>query len=287
MKNQKRGIFLLVLVTILWSYGFVGTQIAIDANLKAPAILSLRFLIASGLIALFNIKRLKFIPKSTLISGSLAGVILFIAYFTQTVGQGGVSISLVALIGASYVVFVPLINWVLKGQKPSLYVMVLTVVTVIGMTILNWDGNGFKFSWMALLVFISALAFAMHVSFIDIYCAESHVLDQTLMQVFVAGILATIAMLFTNTVPTLEELKVGLLGILYISVFASAVCLALQVAGQKDVPATNSAIILSMEGLFACIFSILLGYEGFRVTMAIGGSLILLSAVAVNLRLSK
>lgn len=282
--NKNKGIAVLILVTIFWSYGFVATQIAIDANLKVPAILCFRFLIGALVIAVVNHKRIKTINKATLIRGSIAGLIMFLAYYTQTLGQGKSTISISALISATYVVFVPILNWIFKGEKPTLYTMLVTILAMSGMIVLNYDGSKLVFGIGEITILISAFAFAMHVSFVDIYCKNDNVLNQSFVQLLSAGILSVIVVLSTDSLPTRSEFISGLPGLLYAAIFASALCNIFQILGQKNVPAANAAIILSMEGVFACIISILLGYESFKINMLIGGVTILLSAILINMQ---
>lgn len=65
---------------------------------------------------------------------------------------------------------------------------------------------------------------------------------------------------------------------------AVSTCLAflLQTAAQKYTSASSASLILSMESLFACIFSFLLLHEQITVMMIAGGALILASIVVVE-----
>lgn len=282
--TKNKGIIVLVFVTIFWSYGFIATQMAIDANIKVPAILCFRFLIAALMIGIINHKRIKLLSKPTIKRGIAAGFIMFWAYYTQTLGQDLAPISIVALISSSYVVFVPILNWIFNGEKPVKLTMLMSSIAMLGMIILNYDGSRFVFDIGAIFVFISSIAFAMHVSFVDIYCAQENIFDQSFVQLLCAGVMSFIAMIITDSIPTQFESTQGLLGILYLALFSSGLCTLLQILGQKHVPAANSAIILSVEGVFACILSIILGYESFKLNMLFGGILILFSAIFINVK---
>ena len=56
-------------------------------------------------------------------------------------------------------------------------------------------------------------------------------------------------------------------------------CYFLQTWAQKHVRASEAGIILSAEGLFGTLFSLLLGMETFRWSMALGGLMITASII--------
>ena len=75
------------------------------------------------------------------------------------------------------------------------------------------------------------------------------------------------------------QLAEGILPVLYLGVFSTGVCYLLQTVAQKNVPAAEAGIVLSAEGAFGTLFSLLLGLESLRWGMLVGGVLITLSIV--------
>lgn len=281
--NKNLGILLLLLVTLLWSNGFLATQNAIDASLKVEAILSIRFLLAALLLALVLYYRKEAIPPSTWRHGLVSGCILYIAFYTQTLGQETAAISLVALITSCYVLFVPFLMWIFKKRKPTLRIYLCTFLTLLGLLILNYQGEGIYFSAGALLVLLSALTFAFHVSYTGAFCDAEPALGLTFVQLLVAGLLSLITMLVRQSFPSSLELQNGIFGVLYLAIFSTAICYFLQILGQKYVKAENASIIMAMEGVFAAFLSIALGYESFALHIFVGGSFVILGAILINL----
>ena len=84
--------------------------------------------------------------------------------------------------------------------------------------------------------------------------------------------------------PTLADINAGWIEILYTGVFSTAVAFTLQAIGQQHVPASNAAIILSAESLFAALAGAIflgerlppLGYLGAAI---IFGSILLVEIV--------
>ena len=74
----------------------------------------------------------------------------------------------------------------------------------------------------------------------------------------------------------------AVLSALYLIAVSTCLAFLLQTAAQKYTSASSASLILSMESLFACIFSFLLLHEQITVMMIAGGALILASIVVVE-----
>jgi drug/metabolite transporter (DMT)-like permease len=71
--------------------------------------------------------------------------------------------------------------------------------------------------------------------------------------------------------------------VVYMAVFAGALALAGQTWAQAHLPPTRTAIIMSMEPVFAAFFAVLLGGEPVTVRMTLGGLLLLTAMLIVEL----
>ena len=67
------------------------------------------------------------------------------------------------------------------------------------------------------------------------------------------------------------------------AVFAAAFALAGQTWAQAHLPPTRSAIIMSMEPVFAAFFAVLLGGEDLTQRMFLGGAMVLAAMLIVEL----
>ena len=89
MSNKTRSFICalgLIFITIIWGFAFVVVKNSLD---YVPPIymLAFRFTIASVVLALIFLPRLKKMDKSTFFHGMILGVFLFCAYAFQTVGK--------------------------------------------------------------------------------------------------------------------------------------------------------------------------------------------------------
>jgi drug/metabolite transporter (DMT)-like permease len=279
-KKQSLATLALIAVTIIWGSGFIATQFAIDSRLPTPWIMMIRFIVGALCIFLFFRKQILPTPKKTILHGVIAGVILYIAFYTQTVGQGQTTISNAAFLTATNIIMIPFLLWIFTKKRPPLRIFALCLLTMLGVILLTYQG-GFSLSftrgdWMVLLC---ALFFAMHITWLD-YCGENDDPVQiAFWQLLTAGVLGAFVVLLTRTPATSQQLQKGLLPVLYLGVFSTGVCYFLQTWGQKYVRASQAGIILSAEGFFGTLFSLLLGLEEFRLPMLFGGILITLSII--------
>ena len=67
------------------------------------------------------------------------------------------------------------------------------------------------------------------------------------------------------------------------AVFAGALALAGQTWAQAHLPPTRTAIIMTMEPVFAAFFAVLLGGESTTPRMLLGGLMVLTAMFAVEL----
>ncbi len=109
----------LIIVTLVWGSGFVGTQYALNANMPASLIATMRFGIGSLSVFAIFFKKILELKKEELLVGAIAGTFLFIAFVCQTIGQSLSNISSSAFITAIYVIIVPFIVWIATKKRPK------------------------------------------------------------------------------------------------------------------------------------------------------------------------
>lgn len=282
MKSRNRHLpaLALLLVTMIWGSGFIATQYAIGSGLPTAWIMMIRFLVGSGVVALCFFRKIFPLPKSTVVHGGTAGIILFAAFYTQTAGQGKTTISNAAFLTATNVIMVPFLLWLFCRKRPPVRIFLLCLVTMAGVILLTVQGGGtLSLGWGDLLVLLCALLFAMHITWLDIGCSGDDPTQIAFVQLLTAGICGGVAVLVTGQQASAENLRSGLLPVLYLGVFSTGVCYFLQTWAQKHVRASEAGIILSAEGLFGTLFSLLLGMETFRWSMALGGLMITASII--------
>ena len=293
MNIKRLAPWMLVLVTIIWGSGFVASQAAIDGGYSSSFIMFGRFTIAALVVGCFFRKKLQHFTRAELLKSVISGLLLFTSFLVQTIGLRYTTPSKNAFLTATNVVMVPFIYWVLAKKRPSIAAFFSAVICFAGVSILSVDfSEGMAFQAGDLLSLLCAFFFALHMVVIDRFAARMDALRLTFGQLTGAALCGLLLCLirFPQTLGDLKLLTVGgvagtgALAILYLGLFSTCLCYFLQTHAQVHVEASKTAIILCMESVFGTLFSILFGYENLKLTMVLGGLMILFSILFAELR---
>jgi len=272
----------LLLVALIWGSGFIATEYALRSGLPPALIMAVRFWIAALGMLPFQWRKLRAAPRRTLRIGAGAGALLCGAFFAQTYGQAGTTVSNSAFLTATNVVMVPFIVWAFARKRPALRVCLLAAGTLAGIGVLTLrPGGGLTIGRGDGMVLLSALLYALHIAYLGTAALGQDAGLLTLLQMLVSALLSTAALLcFESGAPRAvlnSVLSLGgarMLPVLYLGLFPTCLCFFLQTAAQQRTSAASAAVLLSSEGLFGSVFSVLLGLESWTWRMALGGAMI-------------
>ncbi|MCL2812699.1 MAG: DMT family transporter [Clostridia bacterium] len=277
--TPRRADGALLLVAVIWGSGFIATEYALRFELPPALILAVRFWIAALILLPFQWRKLRALSGRALLTGIGAGAILCAAFFAQTYGQAGTSVSNSAFLTATNVVMVPFIVWLLARKRPPLKIYVLAAGTLLGIGILTlrFDGGFATIGQGDWIVLISALLFAIHIAYLGTVALGLDAGLLTLLQMLTSALTSTVALLCLD-ITALRSIPWGveLLPVLYLALFSTCLCFFLQTAAQQWASAAKAAILLSTEGLFGSVFSVLLGLEPYSWRMGLGGAVIIM-----------
>jgi drug/metabolite transporter (DMT)-like permease len=259
---------LLVGVTAVWGWTFVVVQDAIALYGVLP-FLAVRFALAAAALAPFYAPRLT--RRSLLVGGGI-GVVLALAYFFQTTGLLFTTPTNSGLITGLFVVFAPLADRLLFGVKGSRRVVVAVLLSLLGMVLLAGSGpegvNPGDF-----LTLLCAAALGLHIALLSRYAAGHDAGGLTLAQIL------AMAVLFAAVWPFFEPVAFPPVGVwialLVTGLLASAAAFYVQTTVQQRIPAARTAIILTMEPVFAAFFGYWLAGDRLSPVQLLGAALIL------------
>lgn len=251
----------------LFGTTFLVMQDAVEDAGPVPFI-AVRFGIGALVLAPFAARRRSPTPGSTR-AGVLAGLALTVGYVLQTTGLQYTESSVSAFITYLLLVFVPIMSAVVLRRVPSPTMLAGIVLAIGGLVLLTGGGVGFgRGEWLTLGC---AVSFAAHIVLLSEFAPRFDVTRLNFIQVaVVAGALAGPGLVLGGyRFPASVWLAA-----LYTGVAVTAGAFALQVWGQRLLGATRTALILTLEPVFAAA----LGYAaGERLGLAgtLGAVLIL------------
>jgi len=276
---------MLLLVTIFWGTGFIMVRIALDSGLTPGLITVLRMTIGSLIMLPLFYKSIKSSTKKELKHGIIAGLMLCFGFILQTQGMQYTIISNSAFLTTTNVIMVPFISWLIIKKRPKAKTFLSIALGFIGVSILTraFETN-IQFNTGDLLCLLSAVCFASQIAYTEFAVKKADANAFTFIELASTAVFSLIyLLLFENgslgRIPYPAE---GLLACLYLGATCTFFAFWAQSVAQKHMVSSKAALILSMEAVFASIFSVLLGYERFMATLAIGGGIIIASIVILE-----
>ncbi len=282
-KKEKIAEISLVLVTLVWGSGFIATEYVIQANWTTSLIMVTRFIVATIILGILLNRRILKINKEELINGSIAGIFLFLGFYTQTVGQTGTNISNVAFLTATNVIMIPFISWVISKIKPKLQTILLTFLALFGVSILSFKSGEFSLNLGDMFVLMGAFFFASQIAYLEKATKEADPIRINFVQILTATVLSIISFIIEGQGFAGASIKAGILPVLFLGVFSTCICFLLQTRAQKYVSAAKVGIIFSLEGVFGGLFSVVLGLEPITANLVIGGAIIVTASILSNI----
>jgi drug/metabolite transporter (DMT)-like permease len=249
---------------------FNGIRFLLGALVLIPAFWLLRPAIPSG-----------FHLRPYLFASIMAGIALFVASTFQQLGMMYTTAGNGGFITSLYIIFVPVFG-IFRKQPSSRLIWLGAGIAFTGLYLLSIDSN-FQMQTGDILVFISAVFWAMHLIILS-YLSPMH--DFRLLafgQFLFTGILSLILAFILET-PQTESIGAAMMPILYAGVISVGIGFTLQVLGQKHARADHSALILSLEAVFAAIGGWLILDESMDSKGLIGCALMLTGVIISQLK---
>ncbi len=232
---------------------FGGTFVVVSESVRdltPAAFISLRFSVGALALAPFC-RGHQAIPMTWTFwrPALLGGLVLAAGYATQTVGLEHITPSASGFITGLYVGATPVIAWIVARHRPSRGALAGTAMSVVGLYVLTGGVNGLGRGEG--LTIVCALAFACHIVIVATYAHRLPLVPFTVSQLLIvaaAGLVWLPAAGFGHV----SARAVG--GAVSTGLAASALAFLLQIFGQRSVEPTRSALLLSLEPVFAGVF---------------------------------
>ena len=282
--------FMMLLAASIWGFAFVAQRVGMQ-TMGPHWFNSLRFFI--GVVALTPVviwmdraqaksstEGPKSSTKTLLMGGAVAGLLLFIGATFQQVGLQYTTAGKAGFITGMYIFFVPLIGLFFR-MKTGLGTWLGAAIALWGLYLLSINED-FTLSKGDTLQLICAVAFAGHVLMIGYLASRMDTVKLSLVQFFVAGLLAMILALYFEQL-TWGMIKSTAVPLLFAGVMSTGIAYTLQTIAQQHAHPSHAAIILSSEGVFAVIGGFLLLNEVLPAQGLLGCGLILVGMLMSQL----
>jgi drug/metabolite transporter (DMT)-like permease len=266
----------LLAVAAMWGISFVWMKDILDQQDVYSFLLS-RFLVASLVMLLANPRVITRLNREILTKGSVVGTALGLGYIFQTLGLDRTTPAITGFITGLYVVLTPLIAALLLKERLTKQAWFYIVLATAGLAVLSV--SGWSIGTGEFFVLISAFLFAAHILLLSQWSKKFDAYALTFVQLatcaLVSGIPASINGF--NAPPDFQVWAV----VIFTAVFATFFAFVIQTWAQARISATKVAVILTMEVVFAALFSVALGAEPLTLRIVLGGSMVLIAMIMI------
>lgn len=277
-RTSRQAIFAVLLlgVTAVWGWTFTVVRDAVSSY-PVMGFLAIRFALATLVMAPLGARRLDLRGWGV---GLGIGLALAAGYVLQTAGLRSTTPTNSGLITGLFVLFAAVWNRALFGVRTRRGYPWLVLCSLLGLGLLT--GGGLQRPTLGdLLTLGCAVAFGLHVALLDRYAGAYSVRGLALAQL--AATAGVCAVAWPAVEPLLLPGPAVWQAIVLCGVVASAGAFLIQTAAQRELPAAQAAMILTMEPVFAGWFGHVLSGDALTGLQYAGGGLMLAALLAANL----
>ncbi|MGH9536696.1 MAG: DMT family transporter, partial [Terriglobales bacterium] len=259
MPRSFKAHVLLVVITLIWGSNFAVIKNAL-ADISPLFFNAVRMSLAAAVLVLIFYRELPRLTAGAVRAGCLVGVFLFVGNELQTTGLKYTTPSKSAFLTGVSVVLVPVflaLFWKRGINRLTSVGVALAFVGLYLLTVPASAGSGLNLRSMNhgdLLTLGAAVVFAFQIIFIE-HATQRHRWQQiTIIQVALTALLMIFTASFGEKVSVVWSPRV-LWGIGITGFLSLALAFAIQAWAQQFTPATHTALIFTLEPVFAWLTS--------------------------------
>ena len=259
---EKRLFYMgmLLLVTFFWGVTFPVVKFALQFS-SPDTFLALRFLIASAVMGLFLRRGRKNLNRNTVLHGIIAGFLLFLGYYFQTVGLDYTSAAASGVITGVYVIILPVLSYVYLSSRISRVDILASLIAFSGLILMSISSGTHGTTLLGnLLTLICGIAYAFQIIYVSKHSSKLDSSAFTFYQLAFVTVFSALTIPISpggigtvNTDVVLAALFTALVGSVF-GYYVSTVALIY-------VDASAAGIIFVGEPIFAALSSVVLAHE--------------------------
>ncbi|PID26486.1 MAG: hypothetical protein CR982_10030 [Candidatus Cloacimonadota bacterium] len=282
---------ILLFISFLWGTSFIFGKMLLDL-FSAEFVTSMRFLLSLLIFSMIYFKKLK-LTKSLIKRGSMIGAVNGVALLIQFIGLQYTTASNSAFLTATYVLYVPLLEFLFWKTKIPRKIIASAIISIIGVYFLSFpDLRSFSINKGDLITLICGFTFAFQIFLISHYTKKENIYGLAFMQFLISFLVSFIYFLFTyftgrsqNNFEQLMHIE-PMFNMLWLGIMCTLLPFALQFVAQKKVNPSVAGVVYLTEPVFAMFLSYIIFSETFT-NIKIAGIILILIGVLITNDISK
>ena len=280
--NERRSTLFATLailaMTACWGSTFYLIKDLLD---RVPVLdfLAVRFAIATVALTLLFPGALRRLSRQRRRYAVVLGLLYGLAQILQTAGLAHTPASVSGFITGMYVVCTPLLAALLLHARITWVTWGAVALATVGLGVLTLEG--FSVGYGEAITLVASVLYALHIVGLGAWSTAREAMGMTIVQLAVIAVVC-----FVVTAPdglVLPATTADWVSVVYMALVAGALAMAAQTWAQAHLPPTRTAIIMSMEPVFAAFFAVLLGGESITLRMVVGGAMVLAAMLVVEM----
>ena len=275
------------MATLLWGSSFFVHKNTMDV-FNPISLVALRNTTAFIVLGGFQWKKLKGLDRSYWKSGFLMGSIIYMGFVISSYGLIGTEPGVNAFLTAVYCIIVPFFSWIISRKRPHVSQFCAAIICIVGIGFVSLKAD-FSIGMGDALSLVSGVIFAIQIVLISHYAQKK---DPVILTLLIFGVTACLAWVTVAVggVPILNDgvnlTADAMFGFFYLAIPTTLLAFLLQNTAQKYVNPSSASLILSLEAVFAVIFSMIFYGEQLTVQLVCGFALIFFAIVISETRLT-
>ena len=273
------ALLVLSLATAIWGASFVVAKDLVD-DYDPMSILVLRFAIGTAVLMVLCPRAIRALTRADRWRAAAIGVLLGTAQVPHYFGVRESSASAAAFLIGTYVVVTPVFDRLLYGVRATRKAVSGALLALFGLALF---ASGGTVSVLGLVLCLSAaVLYAVQISTLGAWAPPANLWGFTAITVCAVAVVTAIpAAVRGLEVPASAP---DWLRLLYLALVAGVVAVAMQTWSQRHIPATQAAVILVMEPVWATGLAVLFTRESPTPQLLLGGGVLLAANLIVGLR---
>ena len=265
-------------ITAAWGSTFFLIK---DLLERVPTLdfLGIRFAIAAVALVLVAPRALGRLSREARRHAIVLGLLYGLGQILQTAGLAHTPASVSGFITGLYVVATPLFAAVLLHTRITWLTWAAVMLAVIGLAVLTLDGLSVGYG--EALTFVAAMLYALHIVGLGAWSTATDAMGLAILQLIVIAVVCLVCTAPDGIV--LPDRASDWASLLYMALIPGALGIVGQTWAQAHLPPTRTAIVMSMEPVFAAFFAVLLGGESLTSRMLLGGAFVVAAMLVVEL----
>ncbi|WP_367341246.1 DMT family transporter [Limosilactobacillus sp.] len=280
----------LLFVTVLWGSTYIFNKMVVNAGMQSGTINAVRgAMCVLGGVVLFH-RQLRRMTRFDLKVGLAVGLVNFCGYYLRTLGLRQTTPAKSSFITVTYVILTPLLLWLFWHERPQKKIILAIPLSLAGMAVLTGiTSTHWTLQQGDLITFLSAFFWALQIIIFAKYASRA---SSPWVIICLIGVVQVIcgtplALLTERQTFAAVHWVQALIPLAIIAIVITYAARGLQIYAQKYTDATSASLILMTESFFATVTSIICGYDQLSINLVIGGGLILLGNLIMQVTWSQ